>query len=78
MIFVPIDTPDVEIERNLPKLNHHTPEGHCEILFRNVKVPTENHVGHGRGGFHNMPNSFGQAAFITACALLVRLNWHWS
>jgi len=51
MILVPMDTPGVEIKRNISVLNHHTPEGHCEILFRNVKVPADNLLGGEGDGF---------------------------
>jgi acyl-CoA dehydrogenase len=51
MILVPRDTPGVEIVRNIDIVNHHSPEGHCEIVFRNVRVPAENLLGDEGGGF---------------------------
>jgi acyl-CoA dehydrogenase len=39
MVIVPFDTPGVEIVRNLPIMGHHSPEGHCEVVFRDVRVP---------------------------------------
>lgn len=42
MVIVPKNTPGVNILRNITIINHHSPEGHCEILFENVKVPVEN------------------------------------
>jgi len=51
MILVPRDTPGVELVRNPTVLNHHSPEGHCEILFRNVRVPVANLLGEEGSGF---------------------------
>jgi len=41
----------VKIIRNIPIMNHHSPEGHCEIVFRNVRVPVENIVSEEGSGF---------------------------
>lgn len=51
MILVPRDTAGVEIVRNINIMNHHSPEGHCEIVFRNVRVPVANLLGEQGGGF---------------------------
>ncbi|MGO3929473.1 acyl-CoA dehydrogenase family protein [Rhodopseudomonas pseudopalustris] len=51
MILVPIDTPGVEIVRNIPIMHYHSPEGHCELLFRDVRVPAENLLGVEGQGF---------------------------
>lgn len=51
MILVPRDTPGVEIIRNTSVLNHHSPEGHCEIIFRAVRVPVANLLGEEGSGF---------------------------
>ena len=51
MILVPRDTPGVEIVRNIDIMNHHSPEGHCEIVFRNVRVPAGNLLGEEGSGF---------------------------
>ena len=50
-VIVPIDTPGLEIVRNIPIMNHHSPEGHCEILLRNVRVPVANLLGEEGAGF---------------------------
>lgn len=51
MILVPRDTGGVEIVRNINIMNHHSPEGHCEIVFRNVRVPVSNLLGEEGSGF---------------------------
>ena len=50
-VLVPIDAPGVEIVRNTPIMNHHSPEGHCEVLFRDVRVPATNLLGEEGAGF---------------------------
>jgi acyl-CoA dehydrogenase len=51
MIIIPKDTPGVEIVRNPTVLSHHAPEGHAEILFKNVRVPVANLLGEEGSGF---------------------------
>jgi acyl-CoA dehydrogenase len=42
MILVPRDTPGLTIERNLPIFGYQDQHGHCEIAFRDVRVPATN------------------------------------
>ncbi|MFG1304720.1 acyl-CoA dehydrogenase family protein [Xanthobacter autotrophicus] len=51
MVIVPFDTPGVRLVRDVPIMHHHTPEGHCEVLFQNVRVPAENLLGEEGQGF---------------------------
>jgi len=51
MILVPRHTSGVEIIRNITVVNHVAPEGHCEIVFRNVRVPAANLLGQEGSGF---------------------------
>lgn len=51
MVLVPVDTPGVQIVRNIPVLHHHAPEGHCEILLRSVRVPADHLQGDWGAGF---------------------------
>ena len=51
MLLLPMDTPGVEIVRNIPVVHHHAPEGHCEIVLRNVRVPADHLLGGWGEGF---------------------------
>lgn len=51
MVIVPFDTPGVELVRNIPVMHHLAPEGHCELLLSNVRVPVENLLGNEGDGF---------------------------
>ncbi len=51
MLLVPLDTPGLTLERNIAIMQHHTPEGHCEIVFRDVRVPAGNLLGQPGAGF---------------------------
>lgn len=51
MVIVPFDTPGVHVVRDVPIMHHHAPEGHCEVLFENVRVPAENLLGAEGQGF---------------------------
>lgn len=51
LVLVPLATPGVEVVRNIPILQHTAPEGHCEIVLRQVRVPAENLLGGWGDGF---------------------------
>lgn len=51
MVLVPMDTPGLQIVRNVPIMHHLAPEGHCELLFRDVRVPLGNLLGTEGQGF---------------------------
>ena len=50
MILVPLDTPGVEVVRNLTVFGYTDHEGHAEVRFSDVRVPAENIIaGEGMG-----------------------------
>ncbi len=51
MVLVPLDAPGLTIVRNIPIMHHHATEGHCELVFRDVRVPVENLLGEEGQGF---------------------------
>jgi acyl-CoA dehydrogenase len=51
MVLVPMDTPGLVVVRNVPVMNHVAPEGHCELVFRGVRVPAPNLLGTEGQGF---------------------------
>jgi acyl-CoA dehydrogenase len=51
MVLVPMNSPGVDLVRNIPIMNHRSPEGHCELVFRDVRVPTTSILGKEGSGF---------------------------
>ena len=51
MVLVPMETPGLEVVRNITILNHYSPEGHAEVLLRNVRVPVSNRIAEEGDGF---------------------------
>ena len=51
LVLVPLDTPGVQVVRNISVLHHHAPEGHCEILLQAVRVPASQLLGAWGAGF---------------------------
>ncbi|MCW0211731.1 MAG: acyl-CoA dehydrogenase family protein [Pseudonocardia sp.] len=56
MIIVPVDTPGVDILRDIPVMDHSHVQprlegGHAEIIYRDVRVPRTNLVGNPGDGF---------------------------
>ncbi|MBS7326235.1 MAG: hypothetical protein KIG85_06415 [Thiopseudomonas sp.] len=51
MVIVPMDTPGVTVVRNISVMHHLSPEGHNEIVLRDVRVPVSNLLGNKGSGF---------------------------
>ena len=51
IVLVPLETPGVERVRNIPVVHHLAPEGHCEIVFKQVRVPKNSLLGAWGEGF---------------------------
>lgn len=51
IVVLPIDAPGLTIERNIPVMDHLAVEGHCELVFRDVRVPRANLLGAWGSGF---------------------------
>jgi acyl-CoA dehydrogenase len=51
MVLVPREAPGITIVRNPPVMHERHPQGHCEIVFDNVRVPAANLLGEEGGGF---------------------------
>jgi acyl-CoA dehydrogenase len=51
MLIVPMDTPGVEVVRDLPVFGRHDQHGHCVVQLTDVRVPVTNLLGEEGGGF---------------------------
>jgi acyl-CoA dehydrogenase len=51
MVLVPMETPGVELVRNITTINHQSPEGHSEVVFHDVRVPVSNLIASEGDGF---------------------------
>ena len=51
LLLVPMDTPGLSIVRNVPVMQHQAIDGHCELLFRDVRVSPANRLGDEGAGF---------------------------
>ncbi len=78
IVLVPMDTPGLVVERNIPVMDHQAVEGHCEIVLRDVRVPRDAMLGEpgqgfalaqarlGPGRVHHAMRSIGQCELALA------------
>jgi acyl-CoA dehydrogenase len=50
-VLVPLDAPGITIERDLQRFGYNDPEGHCEVVLKDVRVPRSNVLGEEGAGF---------------------------
>lgn len=51
LLLVPLDAPGVQVTRNIAVMHHLAPEGHCEIVLRNVRLDAGHMLGQPGEGF---------------------------
>lgn len=78
MILVPFDTPGVELVRNIPVMNHIAPEGHSELVLRNVRVPLGNLLGREGEGFMMAQARLGPGRIHHCMRRSAWRSWRWN
>ena len=80
MLLVPLHSPGLQVLRNIAVVHHLAPEGHCEILLRDVRVPADHLLGGwgegfamaqarlGPGRIHHCMRAIGQCELALALA----------
>ncbi|MEO6974180.1 MAG: acyl-CoA dehydrogenase family protein [Rhodoferax sp.] len=80
LVLVPMDTPGLRVVRNIAVMQHHAPEGHCEIVLQGVRVPAHALLGAegegfamaqarlGPGRIHHCMRTIGQCELALALA----------
>ena len=51
LVLVPMDAPGLTVVRNMPVMQQQAIDGHCELLFQDVRVPVANRLGDEGAGF---------------------------
>ena len=79
MIIVPVDTPGVNILRDIPVMDHPTvggqlDGGHAEILYTDVRVPKENLLGAEGSGFVSLMQNLPQERVSIGCIAVAAIE----
>ena len=72
-----MDTPGFEIVRNIPIMHHYSPEGHCEVVFRDVRVPADNLTREEGAGFAIAQARLGPGRIHHCMRQSANANWRW-
>jgi alkylation response protein AidB-like acyl-CoA dehydrogenase len=76
LLLVPMDSPGLSIVRIVPVMQHQAIDGHCELLFRDVRVPVASRLGDQGVGFALAQLRLGPGrVHHTACAASASASW---
>ena len=74
-VIVPSDTAGFRVVRDVAIMHHHSPDGHCEVEFKDVRAPVDNLLGEegaglaiaqarlGPGRIHHCMRTIGQCEY---------------
>ena len=78
MVIVPMDTPGLQIVRNLPIFQHLAVDGHCEICSEMCAFPSPTFSAKKARGLLWRKRGLGPAEFTIACGRSASARWRWN